>query len=276
MRELLLGGSGRLGSVLRGRASFTAPPRAELDLSTATDAELARWIRPAPAVLNAAAMARVDACEDRVEESFAINGALPGRLARLCAEVGVPLVHLSTDYVFGDGEGPWSEGAARCPVQAYGHSKAAGEVAALEHGATVARVSWLFGATVGPFRDHVLTQAEAGGPVGVFAAQQSRPTSMESLADWLVALLRHRGAGGEAPPILHPAGGPTASRADWARVILDARGFGDVAVVDQGASSLPARRPDDSRLDAAATTAWSQDVGLPPLDDWRDAARRLA
>lgn len=276
MAELLLGGSGRLGSVLRSQADLVAPTRAELDLGAASDSDLTRWIRPASAVINAAAMARVDACEDRRDEAFAINGILPGRLARLCAAAGVPLIHVSTDYVFGDGVGPWAEDAQRCPVQTYGHSKAAGEVAALEHGATVVRISWLFGRTVGPFRTHVLNQAKTGGPVGVFAVQQSRPTSMESLSAWLLALARHRGAGGSAPPILHPAGGPTASRADWARVILEARGFGQLEVVDQGPSTLPARRPDDSRLDASRTLLWSQSVGLPALEDWRDAVRRLA
>ncbi len=275
MPELVLGGSGRLGSVLTATRPTVAPTRAELDLSTADDEQLARWIRPASAVINAAAMARVDACEDRTEETERLNATLPGQLARLCAALDVPLIHISTDYVFGDVVGPFAEDAPRGPVQAYGASKARGEVAALAHRATVVRISWLFGAQVGPFREHVLRQAPSGS-VGVFANQHSRPTSMASLAGWLFALADHLAAGGAAPSILHPAGGPTASRADWARVILAARGWAEVEVVDQGTPTLPARRPDDSRLDASSTTAWAMSVGLPLIEDWRDAVTRLS
>lgn len=275
MPELVLGGRGRLGSALCGRRALSAPSRGELDLATASDGELARWVWDASAVLNAAALADVDACEERAEEAHTINAVLPGRLARVCGQLGVPLVHVSTDYVFGAGEGPWAEDADPCPVQIYGESKAAGEAAALAEGATVVRVSWLFGVDVGPFREHVLTQAAAGGPVAVFAQQQSRPTHIESLASWLLGLADHLGAGGSSPPILHPAGGPAASRADWARRILKGSGQADIDIVDQGLGSRPAMRPDDSRLDARMTTAWARSVGLPHLEDWRDAVRRL-
>lgn len=276
MPELILGGSGRLGSALRARRTVTAPSRGELDLATASDAELGRWVWDASAVLNVAALADVDACEERRAEAHTINAVVPGRLARACRQLGVPLIHVSTDYVFGRGEGPWTEAAEPCPVQAYGESKAAGEAAALAEGGTVVRVSWLFGVDVGPFRRHVLEQAEAGGPVAVFSHQRSRPTSIEAVAAWLFSLADHLGAGGSSPPVLHPVAGPAASRADWARRILKARDYRDIDVVDQGAPSQLAARPEDSRLDGKMTTDWAKSVGLSAMEDWRDAVRRLA
>ncbi len=271
MPELLLGGSGRLGSALRGVRSFVAPVRSELDLVAAPDAELGEWVAAASGVINAAAMANVDACESRTEACEAINADLPRRLARHCRTCGVPLVHISTDYVFGRGAGPCCEDDPPCPVQTYGAAKARGEAAALHEGATVARVSWLFGPESSPFGDHVLRQAEAGGPVAVLTPQYSRPTPIGSLAVWLVALLDHLVAGGSAPPILHPAGGPAATRRHWARAILDARGYGHLDVVDQPPMALPAQRPPDCRLDATKTQRWARSAGLPEVEDWRDA-----
>ncbi len=269
MAELVLGGTGRLGASLLRRRPARAPTRAELDVARADESALARWVRGASVVLNAAALADVDGCELRRDEAVAVNATFPGRLAAVCARLGVPLLHVSTDYVFGGGAGPWAEDAAPCPVQFYGETKARGEALALAHGATVVRVSWLFGPGASPFADHVLRQAAAGGPVAVFVGQRSRPTPLEGLAPWLLAVADHRAAGGPTPPILHAAGGPAAGREDWARAILDAGGFAGMEVVAQGPGALPARRPDDSRLDATRTTAWSRSVGLPPLPDWR-------
>ena len=276
MADLVLGGSGRLGSALCGLRAARAPSRSELDLATADEAALEPWIRGSSAVINASAMALVDRCEAEPELAFALNAALPGRLAAVCARLGVPLIHVSTDYVFGDGAGPWQQDDPCCPLQVYGRSKAAGEAAVLAHGATVVRVSWLFGPGASPYADYVLRQASAGEGVAVFVDQQSRPTSLEGLAPWLLALSDLRASGASVPAILHPAGGPTASRGDWARALLDARGLHDVAVVDQGEGTLLAQRPADSRLEASATQKWSASVGLPEIEDWQDAVRRLA
>ena len=148
---LLLGATGRLGRPLLAAARqqwlVEAPGRGELDLRTATESELGRLIERSgvEAVLNAAALAGVDACERSRSEAMVVNGEAPGRLARACRSAGVPLVQVSTDYVFGgDGEqAPYAEDASPAPVQHYGRSKARGEREVLDSGAaaSVVRVS---------------------------------------------------------------------------------------------------------------------------------------
>ena len=286
---LLLGGTGRLGRELVARAGeawkVEAPGRGSLDLVRATREDFDRLLadlRPV-AALNAAAMANVEECETRPDEAYAINGTAPGLLAQACAAADVPLVHVSTDYVFGDAgqQGPYNTDAPHCPVQHYGVTKARGERLIGEAGGQtcIARVSWLFGAEHSSFERFVLEQVAKGvDPVGVMTWQRSRPTYTPALADWLLALTLYLAAGGEAPPALHPAGGPWCSRAEWARQILDAYGYGHLGVEQQPGEiwvELRARRPVDSRLDSASTLAWSERVGLPRLGDWREWLREV-
>jgi len=289
-RLLLLGATGRLGSALRDGAlegwDVDAPARRELNLRGLAMGDTAgldgRLGGEGPTVvLNAAALAGVDACEVDREGARAVNATGPAALAEACARVGVPLVHVSTDYVFGDpsvsGAGPYPEDAAPCPAQFYGQTKAEGEARVLRAGnrAHVVRLSWIYGPTSRAFLDHVLGQVDGSGqPVSVFSAQQSRPTLAPSAAAWLIALCDHLAGGGTAPSILHPVGGPSASRSQWARAILDARGYEGLALVDQPMRvpgfEAAAVRPLDSRLDGEATTHWATDVGLPRLVDWRE------
>jgi dTDP-4-dehydrorhamnose reductase len=260
---VVVGGTGRLGSALRAAGTVRAPGRDALDLVRSSEAEMAAVVGGAPWVINAAALAGVDDCEREPARSDAVNAEGPGRLARACRAAGVPLLHISTDYVFGGGQAPYAEGAERCPLQAYGRSKARGEEAVLAAGAAVARVSWLFGPDGGPYQRWVLGQAD-GESVEVHVDQRSRPTPLPGLARWLLAAAERLA---DSPRILHPAGGPPATRAEWARAILRAHGR-DLPVVPQRSPPF-APRPTDSVLDATATNAWAAAAGLPPIDDWR-------
>ncbi len=294
MTTLLLGATGLLGRAVVAAGDVIVPDRERADLAVATVDDWKQLLRAADAtsVLNAAAMARVDRCESEIERASAVNAIGPGRLALACADVGVPLVHVSTDYVFGDhrrrGPGPYGERARHGPVQSYGATKAQGEKLVLSQGwyTTVVRVSWLFGPDGDPFGRFVLGQV-TDGTVAVIKAQQSRPTWVPDLARWLLdvcAALEADAAGAtdragapRVPPILHPTGGPAVDRGSWARAVLDARGLTDVVVVDQGAppSTLVAARPADSRLDGAATAEWCEARGIAPILDWRDGLRRI-
>lgn len=281
-RLLLLGGSGQLGrAILRAAPGrCVAPGRSLLDLRTAGPDDYQRLlVEVGPrAVLNAAAMADVDACTSDPAQASAVNARGPGLLAAACASGGVPLVHVSSDYVFGGPAAPAPCGvdATPCPVQEYGATKADGERRVLAAGgrAVVARVSWLFGEDPCAFERFVLAQAAAPSPARVAVARQrSRPTFAPDLAAWLLGLAALLGSGLPIPPILHPGGGPAASRARWARAILDACGRGDVDVIEQGDGEWEglAVRPADSRLDTTCTLAWSDSAGLPRIRDWRDA-----
>ena len=293
LRLLLLGGTGRLGSGVwraAGRhldVAVRAPGRAELDLEALTPEGAAAAVDPTlvDVVLNCAAAAHVDRCDTDRERSFALNAAAPGLLAAACAAADVPFVHISTDYVFGaDGGGPFAEDAPLAPAQYYGETKAEGErrVHAAGGRQTVARVSWLFGPEARPFERYVLGQVERG-EVLVMADQASRPTWLPGLADWLLTVCGALAEGAFAPASLHPAGGPTATRADWARTVLDAHGHTDIPVVDQGATPIGlAVRARDTRLSTARTEAWldatwavgfPRDRSAPRILDWRDAVR---
>ena len=296
MRTLLLGSTGLLGRAIASAGDVIVPPRARADLATATVEDwrdILEALQPT-SVLNAAAMARVDRCESEAEAAGAVNAEGPGRLAVACADAGVPLVHISTDYVFGDeprrGPGPYGERARHGPVQAYGSSKAQGEKRVLAQGwyTTVVRVSWLFGPDADPFGQFVLDQVQRGGSaVEVMKSQQSRPTWVPDLARWLmdvcVALESDADGSSDAQrlprglPILHPTGGPSADRGEWARAVLDARGLFHIDVVDQGACppSLAAARPSDSRLDGARTAEWGLARSIAPILDWREGVRRI-
>ncbi len=295
LRLLLLGGTGRLGTAVRRAAgrhldvAVRAPGRADLDLEALTPEAAAAAVDPTlvDVVLNCAAAAHVDRCETERERSFALNAEVPGLLAAACAAADVPFVHISTDYVFGAGAGgPFAEDAPRAPAQYYGETKAEGERRV--HGAggrqTVARVSWLFGPEARPFERYVLGQVERG-EVLVMAGHASRPTWLPGLADWLLAVCGALADGAFAPPFLHPAGGPVATRADWARAVLDAHGHAEIPVVDQGdmPMGLAARAP-DTRLSTAKTEAWLEATwaagfpgarSVPRILDWRDAVRLL-
>ncbi|MCO4770495.1 MAG: NAD(P)-dependent oxidoreductase [Deltaproteobacteria bacterium] len=288
-RLLLLGGSGRLGSHLRRaagddlRVAVAAPSRDELDLETASQEELDSLVGSGlyDVVLNCSAIALVDRCETERALADRINGVVPGMLATAAAKADVPFVHISTDYVFG-GEaapvGPFAETTPVGPAQYYGVTKAAGEeaVLAVPGRRTVARVSWLFGDGATPFQDYVLARARSLSEVPLLD-QASRPTWLPGLSLWLLNLAAALQEGAFAPNILHPAGGPAATRHEWARAILDAHGLADVPTVPQTVESAPlAPRPKDTRLDARRTDAWIEATWGATLPDWREMVERAA
>ena len=293
LRMLLLGGSGRLGTALHEQVpqdwTLISPPRSKLDLAQATTRDLQAWVRTSASsvVLNAAAMAWVDECEEQPEAAEQINALAPGRLATACALEAVPLLHISTDYVFGDvnsgGPAPYAENRAACPVQVYGSSKARGETAVQAAGgrASVVRVSWLTEADGGSFLAFLQEQLKRDpSRVEVLTAQRSRPTLLPGLCRWLFALSELLANGHDAPAFLHPAGGAAATRGEWADHLLKELGYHQVELIEQqGQATSPehslratdqrAPRPLDSSLDGRATRSFSQQAGLPELDDWQ-------
>ncbi len=293
-RLLLFGGSGRLGRALQREAgtdwTIIAPSREELDLALADVRDLQLWIKAsAPeVVLNAAAMAWVDACEEDPDAAEQINARLPGVAARACSLEVIPLIHISTDYVFGDesrgGSPPYLEESPVCPLQSYGHSKARGEQEVLTAGgsAVVVRVSWLTEPGEDTFVRYLLSQIRAGcSQVSVLRNQKARPTMTGGVSRWLLGVAERLADGVAVPSILHPAGCDAICRGEWAEGILASMGYGDIEVIDDPGQCSPlshavqgatqsALRPADSTLDAEATMRWSQQQALPELEDWRD------
>ncbi|HSV91919.1 MAG TPA: sugar nucleotide-binding protein, partial [Desulfobacterales bacterium] len=154
LRILLTGGEGQLGTELIAQAprfgvELVAPPLAQMDLTRPAELDAA-WDAARPeAVINAAAYTAVDRAEVESETAFAINAAAPARIAARCAAEGIPLVHISTDYVFdGCRREPYCEEDPVAPLGVYGRSKAEGEAAvraALDRHVIV-RTAWLYSA----------------------------------------------------------------------------------------------------------------------------------
>src|SRR5215831_13802542 len=134
MRILVTGGTGQVGSALvprlDGLGTVMPADREVLDLAKPRQIAAGLDRLEPDLIVNSAAYNAVDQAEDEADLAFTVNAESPGVIARWAAMGGVPLVHLSTDYVFdGSGERPWNEDDAPKPLSTYGASKLAGEVA---------------------------------------------------------------------------------------------------------------------------------------------------
>lgn len=252
--------------------------RQELDIcdERAVAVALAR-LRPS-AVVNAAVVNGVDAIERDPARAHPVNAVAPGVLARACAAAGVPLVHVSTDYVFGGRPGgPWKETDAPAPVNAYGAMKAEGEARALSQGGKVcvARVAWLFGDGA-CFVAAMLEEGLREGRVRLVADQVGSPTPIDAVAARLIQLADLMAEGDpRVPPILHLAGGPPVTRPAWigeAVAEIAAAGGPAVGVEVAAQQDRPgsAPRPSFSALDVSLAEklfGWR----LP----WTEATRAL-
>jgi len=279
--------SGRTGQVvtsliergaLRGH-EIVALGRPELDLAeTSGSAMRALLASAAPdAVVSAAAFTAVDRAESEPDAAFAVNAEGPGRLAEAAAALNLPVVHLSTDYVFsGEGAQAWREDDPTGPQGVYGASKLAGEQAVLaaHPHAAILRTAWVYSPFGANFVRTMLRLAEAREEVAVVADQRGNPTSALDIADGTLAVAANL-AHGHDPAlagVFHMAGAGDVSWAGFAEAIFaeSARRGGPTARVRPIATAeypTPARRPGNSRLDCAKI-ARIHGVRLP---DWRSS-----
>jgi dTDP-4-dehydrorhamnose reductase len=156
------------------------------DVTGGTGTDLGSLLDGVDRVVDCAAVTDVDACETDPERARAVNAAWPGRLATACAERGIPLCHVSTDYVFGGRDPPYTEGDDPNPLQVYGETKLAGERAVRDAGAEgpeplVLRVSFLWdvdrtAGTLAGFPAWIASELRAGGTVPLFDDQRVTPT----------------------------------------------------------------------------------------------------
>jgi len=302
-RIAIIGAAGQLGSALREQLGARAIPlrHADLELNpTATNSDRIREILhslQAQAVINAAAYNWVDQAEREPELAYAINALGPRQLALVCEQLEIPLLHISSDYVFGndpaeqrekpapsrhsghDQPQPWTEADAPLPTSAYAVSKLAGEyfVRANCSRAYVLRTCGLYGqaesAGKGNFVKTMLRLGRERGTVSVVNDQHCTPTSACDLAAAIVALLP-TGAYG----LYHATNSGETTWCDFAREIFRVAGFNVIVTpqstaeyATQFAASKPgsvlARRPSYSVLDGSKL---SQVLGRP-LPTWQAA-----
>ncbi|MFI7282669.1 dTDP-4-dehydrorhamnose reductase [Micromonospora chersina] len=276
-RLLVTGAAGMLGrdvvAVLRSRAdlSVTATTRTELDI-TDPDAVHAA-VAGHDLVLNTAAWTDVDGAETREEMATAVNGDAVAHLARACAATGARMIHISTDYVFpGDATEPYPEDAATFPVNAYGRSKLAGELAVaklLPHTGYLVRTAWLYGEGGPNFVATMLRLAGEHEWLDVVNDQRGQPTWSYRLAERLVALADVALAGRAAPGAYHGTASGEATWYDLARAVFTLRGLDPdrVRPTTSDRYRRPAPRPAYSVL---GHERWAA-ANLPPLEDWRSA-----
>ncbi|MEU5259109.1 dTDP-4-dehydrorhamnose reductase [Amycolatopsis sp. NPDC021455] len=282
---LVPGGSGQLGRDLAALASpsvdVVAPGSAELDVtltgqvlaSVGALAERARETGSAPVVINAAAYTAVDAAETDEERAFAVNADGPRVLAAACASRRVPLIHVSTDYVFpGDAARPYEPSDELGPRSAYGRTKAAGEDAVLGSGASswVVRTSWLYGKSGANFVKTMAHLESTRDTLSVVDDQVGGPTWTADLASGLMELAS-RVAAGDGPErrILHCTNSGAVSWCGFAKAIFTRLGADPDRVKPCTTAEFPrpARRPAYSVL---SPNSW-REAWLTPLRPWEEA-----
>ena len=276
MRVLVFGHSGQVASELRGDARVMAGlGRAACDLTQpdAAEAAIAQY-RP-DAVINAAAWTAVDEAETHEAAAFALNADAAGDIARACAGRGLPLVHLSTDYVFaGTGTAPWKPEAKPAPLGAYGRSKLAGEaqVRAAAGAHVILRTAWVFSAHGRNFVKTMLRLSETRDALDVVEDQFGGPTPADAIAPACLSIAGQLLAAPEKSGTYHFSGVPEVSWAGFAREIFAQAGK-PVAItgISGSAYKAPAQRPLNSRLDCQQTEAV---FGLI-RPDWRAGLGRV-
>jgi dTDP-4-dehydrorhamnose reductase len=273
-RVLVIGGGGLLGRALRRSLpegiEMLAPAEEELRLEDPERIEAALRAASADRLLLLAAWTAVDACEADPARAFLVNGELAGRAAEAATRAGVPIVFLSTDYVFdGEGKVPYRETDPVGPRGVYARSKWDGEcrVRAAAPDARIVRTSGLFGPG-GPDFVQAIRGALARGPVEVVADEVNAPTFVEHLAPalWTLALA-------DAPGTWHLAAGGEVSRFECARRIAEWSGLdpGLVRPTTRARFGRPAPRPGYSVLDCRAVAgAWG--LSLP---SWEEGVSRF-
>ena len=260
MNILLFGGTGQVGRELLDRASthcaaFLAPPREVVDLLDERAIIAAIEDARTDLVINAAAYTAVDQAESDEKTALAINGRAPGAMARACAARDLPLIHLSTDYVFdGDKAGAWREDDRTGPINAYGRTKLVGELAVSAAGgrSLVVRTSWVFSPYGRNFVKTMLGLADRP-ELRVVDDQTGRPTAAGDIAEFLFAAAPRLAAGNDPAltGLVHFAGSGTTTWRGFADAIFALSGGPAPRIVPVATEAYPtpARRPRNSELD---------------------------
>lgn len=274
MRLLILGRTGQVAIELGRRAPDALLLGREQANLTDLDA-CANAIRThAPdAVINAAAYTAVDRAEEEEPIATRINGEAPGAIARGCAALGIPLVHISTDYVFdGGGTTPWRPDDHPAPQNAYGRSKLAGERAIAQAGGphAILRTAWVFSAHGSNFVRTMLRLSQTRNALSIVDDQIGGPTTAADIAIACLAIAEQLRADPGKTGIYHYSGTPDISWQGFAAEIFTMAAR-DVAVTGIPTADYPtqAQRPLNSRLDCNTTETV---FGLP-RPDWRAGLR---
>ena len=281
-RLLVTGGAGQVGLALQrlalpGGWSLHCPARDAFDI--ASPAAVAAGLDGIDLVVNCAAYTAVDKAEAERDAAFAANRDGPANLAAACADRGVPLVHLSTDYVF-DGEkaGAYAEDDPVAPLGVYGASKEAGERAIRERLAAhvILRTAWVYGPDRTNFVRTMLRLASERPEVRVVDDQRGCPTAAADIAASVLEVARQLLAGkADGYGTFHLCGTGETSWHGFAAEIFRQSGERGAPVpalhpIPTSAYPTPARRPRNSVLNCGKL-ARTYGIIMP---DWHDSLAR--
>ena len=262
-RVLVTGGNGQLGEAIRRAAEgstnhYTFATIDELDICNSADVERYISENEVNTIINCAAYTDVEGAEDNAAMAHAINSTAVAELAEICKRLGIKLIHISTDYVFGgDSERrtPYTESDATAPLNIYGRSKAEGEIAVIEHDGIVIRTSWLYA----PWgKNFVLTMLRLGREreaISVVDDQRGTPTSALGLARAIVTIVES-GALETMNGIYHYTDGGNCTWCDFAREIMAQADLEcHVAACTTAERNMRAQRPAYSALNTERIAA---------------------
>jgi dTDP-4-dehydrorhamnose reductase len=287
MKILVAGENGQVATELRiqGQSSpheVITLGRNGLDISDASQVEQQIKAVQPDIVINAAAYTAVDKAEEEVELAYAINRDGPGYLAESCKLQGIPLLHISTDYVFdGCKDSPYAESDKVSPLGVYGQSKWAGEEAVRsgidQH--IIMRTSWVFSRHGHNFVKTMLRVGAERNELKVVDDQLGGPTSANGIASALLALCNQYEAQGRlAWGTYHYSGQPFTSWHGFAEQIIErGRKHGlinhevKVRPIPTHEYPTPAKRPANSRL---LSNCFSAAFGIE-ADDWEAQLEKI-
>jgi len=198
MKILLIGGTGQVGFEIRliaknNNIECISPSSSELNVTESTSVnQIVKNNLPLDFVINASAYTAVDNAEDEIELAYSINRDGPKFLAQACAEYKIPLLHISTDYVFdGNADKPYKEESPTQPLGVYGKSKLEGEQAVRdalsEH--IILRTAWVYGAHGNNFVKTMLRLGQTRPELSVVSDQFGCPTAAADIADAVINII---------------------------------------------------------------------------------------
>lgn len=276
---LVTGANGQLGQELQNIAAkypqyrFHFVARRDIDLSDTAAVESFFHHTPFDALIHCAAYTQVDKAESESELAYRINGEASAAIARACARRAAPLLYVSTDYVFDGTHGSANEPSSVCnPLNVYGSSKRAGELAVLENNpcTLVVRTSWVYSVFGNNFVKSMLRLGKERPALHIVSDQISAPTYAADLAVTLLLLLEKR-ALYEQGNIVHFSNAGVASWYDFADEIMRQSGIPcPVNPIKSSEFPTAATRPLFSLL---SLDSLRKDFGIHPTH-WKDALIR--
>ena len=253
MRLLVFGNSGQVSLELAKLPGTKCLGRDQADLSIPGQCYDLIMNETADAVINAAAFTNVDGAETQMSLARQVNGLAPKEMALATNAKGIPMVHLSTDYVFdGSGDRPWRPSDAVSPLNIYGQTKLEGEdaVRSESHIFAILRTSWVYSRHGKNFVKTMLAAGKKHDTLNVVADQVGGPTPASAIASACVTIAQALIADPNASGTYHFSGTPNVSWAGFAREIFQLSG--DRVIVEDIMTSdyrTDAVRPLNSRLD---------------------------